>query len=154
MERRTSRIRQHLVGAEECAQHEAAQAQRDAVDEWRQGIAITRFRLDGRQFPSGNRFGPLIDGDGRFAGGSKIARPVRIPEGRDHPAATTNRDDGDRGGSIHTAGAAANGKEGVGTHRDAPAEQPAGEGIEDAYEERWASGTFLVPRWRSIDLRW
>jgi hypothetical protein len=81
MERSGLRIRQHLFRAEEGAQHEAAQAQRDAVHVWHEGVAVKRLRLSRRQFPSGNLFGPTIDGDRRFPGGSKIAGPFRLAKG-------------------------------------------------------------------------
>src|SRR5207248_6558287 len=79
--------------------------------------------------------------------GSQIPGPVHIAEGRDHPAAAADRDDRDRGGSIHTATATADGEERVGTERHAPSEHAAGDGIEERNEEGDAG--FFV---RMIDL--
>jgi len=91
--------------------------------------------------------GPAVDGERGDTGGSQIPGPVHIAEGSSRSAAAADRDDRDRGGSIHAATATADGEERIGTEWHAPSEHAAGDGIEKRNEEGDAG--FLV---RTIDL--
>src|SRR2546425_11095776 len=78
-------------------------AHRHTPHVWREGVTEKGGCFDLWELPGRNGLWPAVDRKRGRAGGPQIPGPIHIPERRDHPPATADRDPRDPGGSIHTA---------------------------------------------------